>query len=287
LGSRRKVINLNPEAPRHLSDHKGIDPLTAGSARLKFSILSSGSGGNSVYIEADGKRILIDAGLSEKKLSQRMAHIDRSLNGLDAVFATHEHSDHIRGMGPLLRKHQLQLFTTEGTYKRSCHSMGTLPGFNPIRAGQPVEFGELVVEPYATPHDAEESVAFVIHYRGSRLGIATDLGQVTAAVKNKLQKLDALLIESNHDVNMLDAGPYPWVTKRRIKSDVGHLSNEACGELLSSVKHSGLRLVVLMHMSETNNHPELARITARQALGQDLPEMIIAEQNYPTPLMAL
>ena len=249
--------------------------------------MSSGSGGNSVYIEADGKRILIDAGLSEKKLAQRIALIDRPLSGLDAVFATHEHSDHIRGIGPLLRKHQLSLFTTEGTYKKAYRSMGKLPGFNPIRAGQPVEFGELVVEPYATPHDAEESVAFIIHYRGLRLGIATDLGRVTQYVINKLQKLDALLIEANHDVDMLDAGPYPWVTKRRIKSDVGHLSNEACGELLSSVKHSGLRLVVLMHMSETNNHPELARITAQQALGHDSPKMIIAEQNHPTPLMLL
>ena len=266
---------------------KNDSPLLPLLRGLKFSILSSGSGGNSVYIEADGKRILIDAGLSEKKLSQRMAHIDRSLNGLDAVFATHEHTDHIRGMGPLLRKHQLSLYTTEGTYKRACHSLGKLPGFTPIRAGQPVEFGELIVEPYATPHDAEESVAFVIHYRGLRLGIATDLGKVTAEVTSKLQKLDALLIESNHDVDMLDAGPYPWVTKRRIKTDVGHLSNEACGEILSSVKHSGLRLIVLMHMSETNNHPELARITAHQALGQDTPEMIIAEQNHPTPLMSL
>ena len=273
---------------RSLSAHEGIDPSTAGLARLKFSVLSSGSGGNSVYIEADGKRILIDAGLSEKKLSQRMAHIDRSLNGLDAVFATHEHSDHIRGMGPLLRRHQLPLYTTEGTYNRARHSLGTLPSFNQIRAGQPVEFGELVVEPYATPHDAEESVAFVIHFRGLRLGLATDLGKVTAEVKSKLQKLDALLIESNHDVEMLDAGPYPWVTKKRIKSDVGHLSNEACGEMLSSIKHSGLRLIVLMHMSETNNHPELARITACQALGQDdSTEMIIAEQNHPTPLIPL
>ena len=128
---------------RSLSAHEGIDPSTAGLPRLKFSVLSSGSGGNSVYIEADGKRILIDAGLSEKKLSQRMAYIDRSLNGLDAVFATHEHSDHIRGMGPLLRRHQLPLYTTEGTYNRARHSLGTLPSFNRIRAGQPVEFGEL------------------------------------------------------------------------------------------------------------------------------------------------
>ena len=277
-------VNFIIQIPEVNQNSRNLD---VQSSRLKFSILSSGSGGNSIYIEADGKCILIDAGLSEKKLSKRIAQIDRPLNGLDAVFATHEHSDHICGMGPLLRKHQLKLYTTEGTYKRASPSMGKLPGFNPIRAGQPVEFGELVVEPYATPHDAEESVAFVIHYRGLRLGLATDLGKVTQEVTNKLQKLDALLIEANHDVDMLDAGPYPWVTKRRIKSDVGHLSNEACGEILSSVKHSGLRLVVLMHMSETNNHPELARITAQQALGQDSPKMIIAEQNHPTPLMML
>ena len=271
---------------RSLTDPEGLAP-AAGAPRLKFSILSSGSGGNAIYIEAEGKRILIDAGLSEKKLSHRVAQIDRSLKGLDAVFATHEHSDHIRGMGPLLRKHQIPLYTTAGTYKRACNKLGKLSAFNPVRAGQPIEFGRLVVEPYATPHDAEESVAFVIHFRGLRLGIATDLGRITPDVRNKLQKLDALLIESNHDVEMLDAGPYPWVTKRRIKSDVGHLSNEACGELLSSVKHSELRLVILMHMSETNNHPDLARLIARQALGQDSPNMIIAEQNHPTPLISL
>jgi phosphoribosyl 1,2-cyclic phosphodiesterase len=270
-----------------LSDHEDVDPSAPLLRGLKFSILSSGSGGNSLYIEADGKRILIDAGLSEKKLSQRMAGIDRSMKGLDAVFATHEHSDHIRGMGPLLRKHQLQLYTTEGTYKRASSTLGKLPSFNSIRAGQPVEFGELVVEPYATPHDAEESVAFVIHYQGLRLGLATDLGRATSEVISKLQNLDVLLIEANHDVEMLDAGPYPWVTKRRIKSDVGHLSNEACGEILSSVKHSGLHLVVLMHMSETNNHPDLARLTAQQALGQNTPNMIIAEQNHSTPLIPL
>ena len=266
---------------------KTLQSLGSISGGLKFSILSSGSAGNSVYIEAGGKRILIDAGLSEKKLAQRMSLIGRSLNGLDAVFATHEHSDHIRGMGPLIRKHGAQLYTTEGTYKQACPTLGKLPGFNPIRAGQPVEFGELIVEPYTTPHDAEESVAFVIHYQGLRLGIATDLGIVTPEVIHKLQKMDALLVESNHDVEMLDAGPYPWITKRRIKSDVGHLSNEACGEILASVKHSGLRLVVLMHMSETNNHPDLARLVAQQALGQDAPNMIIAEQHHPTRLMTL
>lgn len=230
---------------------------------------------------------MIDAGLSEKKLSARMAHIDRSFSGMDAVFATHEHSDHIRGIGPLLRKHEVPFYTTEGTWKRANNTIGKISGFNTIRESEPVHFDELSVEPYSTPHDAEESVAFVIRYQGKSLGIATDLGRVTPEVTNKLKNLDALLVEANHDISMLEAGPYPWMTKKRIKSGVGHLSNEACGELLASVTHSNLKLVVLMHMSETNNHPELAKITARQALGESSPEMILAQQNHPTELLSI
>ena len=254
---------------------------------FKFSILSSGSGGNSVYIEAGEKRILIDAGLSGKKLSARMVHIDRSFTDMDAVFATHEHSDHIRGIGPLLRKHDIPFYTTEGTWRRANNSIGKINSLNTIREDEPVHFGELSVEPYSTPHDAEESVAFVIRYHGKSLGIATDLGRVTHEVKNKLKNLDALLVEANHDISMLEAGPYPWATQQRIKSGIGHLSNEACGEILTSVKHPGLKLVVLMHMSETNNHPEIAKITALQALGESTPQMILAQQDYPTELLAI
>jgi phosphoribosyl 1,2-cyclic phosphodiesterase len=238
---------------------------------LKFSVLSSGSGGNSVYIEAGEKRILIDAGLSGKKLSARMDHIDRSFTGMDAVFATHEHSDHIRGIGPLLRKHDIPFYTTEGTWRRASDSIGKINSLTTIRENEPVHFGELSVS----------------RYRGKSLGIATDLGQVTHEVKNKLKNLDALLVEANHDISMLEAGPYPWATQQRIKSDVGHLSNEACGEILTSVKHPGLKLVVLMHMSETNNHPEIAKITALQALGESTPKMILAQQDHPTELLAV
>ncbi|MZH13772.1 MAG: MBL fold metallo-hydrolase [Nitrospinae bacterium] len=240
-----------------------------------------------MYIEAGQKRILIDAGLSEKKLSARMTQIDRSFSGMDAVFATHEHSDHIRGIGPLLRKHEIPLYATEGTWRRANHTIGKINDFKTIRENEPVHFEELSVEPYSTPHDAEESVAFVIRYQGKSLGIATDLGRVTPEVKNKLKNLDALLVEANHDISMLEAGPYPWMTKKRIKSGVGHLSNESCGELLASVTHFNLKRVVLMHMSETNNHPELAKITARQALGETSSEMTLAQQNHPTELFSI
>ena len=230
---------------------------------------------------------MIDAGLSERKLSARMTRIDRSFSGMDAVFVTHEHSDHIRGVGPLLRRHEIPFYTTEGTWRRANHIIGKVSNCNMIRKNEPVHFGELSVEPYSTPHDAEEPVAIVIRYQEKSLGIATDLGRVTPEVTKKLKNLDALLVEANHDISMLEAGPYPWITKKRIKSDVGHLSNEACGELLASVTHSNLKLVALMHMSETNNHPELAKITAQQALGESSPEIILAKQNHPTELLSI
>ena len=187
----------------------------------------------------------------------------------------------------LFRKHEIPFYATKGTWRRANHIIGNIKRFNTIREDEPVNFEELTVEPYSTPHDAEESVAFVIRYQGKSLGIATDLGRITPELKNKLKNLDALLVEANHDISMLEAGPYPWMTKKRIKSGLGHLSNESCAELLASVTHSNLKRVVLMHMSETNNHPELAKITAMQALGETTPEMSLAQQNHPTQLFSI
>ncbi len=254
---------------------------------MKVCVLSSGSGGNSVYIEAGDSAILLDAGLSEKKLSARLALIGREAKDLDAVFVTHEHSDHVSGLGPIVRKHQIPLYTTEGTMRKISHRAGRLPAWHPIRSEEPVTIGALSVEPYATPHDAEESVAFIIRDENAKLGHATDLGCVTPFVREKLRHCTALLMEANHDIDMLNAGPYSWPLKQRIKSELGHLSNESCGELLADVTHSGLRSVVLMHLSETNNHPEIAAITARQALGDSTARLILAKQNQPSELLSI
>jgi len=254
---------------------------------FRFSILSSGSAGNSLYVEAGENKILIDAGLSEKKLRARLALIERDPEDLDAVFVTHEHSDHVKGLGPLCRKYNTPLYATEGTSKRLNGSVGKIPVWHSIRSGVAVSIGGLTVEPYATSHDAEEPVAFVVHNEGLKLGHMTDLGRVTPEVRTKLQNADALLLEANHDVDMLNAGPYPWSLKKRIQSDVGHLSNEACAELLASVRHPRLQKVVLMHLSETNNHPDIAKITARQALGECPAEMVLALQNEPTELFEI
>lgn len=206
---------------------------------------------------------------------------------LDAVFLTHEHTDHCRGVGPLVRKYNIPLYATDGTMRRISNTVGRLPELNTIRADEPVQLGSLTIEPYATPHDGEETVAFVFHYEGHKLGHMTDLGKITPTVKEKLQRADVLLVESNHDVSILEAGPYPWSLKMRIKSDVGHLSNEACGDLLSSVVHSGLKQVTLLHLSETNNHPDIAMITAQQALGDSNAKLELAKQNEPMSLVSI
>ncbi|MBI4390158.1 MAG: MBL fold metallo-hydrolase [Nitrospinae bacterium] len=240
-----------------------------------------------MYIESGNDGLLIDAGLSERELSSRLAAIGRSAKDLKGVFLTHEHSDHVRGVGALARKHKIPVFSTEGTYRKIKDSAGELPDWRPFKQEDGVTVGGLRVESYPTEHDAEEPVAFVVLRGSLKLGHATDLGKVTPIVRERLSRSQALLVESNHDIDMLDAGPYPWPLKQRIKSDVGHLSNEACADLLSHLNHDLLQHVVLMHLSETNNHRDIAHITAAQALGGNAAKMILACQDRPTPLITI
>jgi phosphoribosyl 1,2-cyclic phosphodiesterase len=222
--------------------------------------------------------------LSVKELERRLKLIDRTPEELDAVFLTHEHSDHIGGVGPLVRKYSIPLYATNGTIQAS-QKLGSIPVFNPILAGETVSLNGLEIEPYTTSHDAKESVAYVIRCQNRKLGHATDMGMVTHEVREILQNSHVLLVESNHDVEMLDFGPYPWSVKQRIKNDLGHLSNEACGELLAAVKHEHLQRVILMHLSHTNNHPEIAYITALQALGSCAAHLELALQTQATDLI--
>lgn len=204
---------------------------------------------------------------------------------MDAVFLTHEHSDHVKGIGPLTRKHRLPVYSTEGTHKAT--EKENIPDRRVMQPSNRVMIGDLAVEAYSTPHDAAQPVAFIVTHGKRKLGHATDLGMATPLVREKLQRADALLLEANHDVEMLNASAYPWPLKQRIKSDLGHLSNEACAELLSSVNHDGLQTVVLMHLSESNNLPEIAELTARQALRNGSAKMILARQDRPTELLAI
>ena len=229
----------------------------------------------------------MDAGLSAKALALKLASIGRKPEDLDAVFLTHEHSDHVAGIGPLARKFRVPVFSTAGTFARIKGSSGILPYWRKMGREDVVDIGDLSVHSYPTPHDAEESVGFIFRHGKRKLGHATDLGSVPDLVREKLMNSDALLVEANHDLELLENGPYPWPLKRRIKSDVGHLSNEACADLLSSIDHRGLQTVVLMHLSDTNNKPEYALAAAQQALKKSPSKTVLARQDHPTPLISI
>ncbi len=249
--------------------------------------MSSGSKGNAVYIEYGSTRILLDAGLGPRALADRLARLGRSLEDLSAVFLTHEHYDHVRGVKALSKKVSVPVYSTRGTYEQMQESTGKVRDWRCLDREDEVSVGALQVECYATPHDAAESVAFVVRCGTRQLGHATDLGCINDHVADRLQNCDALLVEANHDVGLLESGPYPWPVKQRIKSDVGHLSNEACGALLSAVDHDALQTVVLMHLSEQNNRPEYAVQAAQNALENESVRLVVARQNQPTRLIAI
>ena len=254
---------------------------------LQFSVLSSGSKGNALFIQSQNACILIDAGLSLRELTARLTAIGRSPGNLDALLLTHEHSDHLRGVGPLSRRHHVPIYSTEGTWLGSKQSVGNVFDWRFFLPNDSFWIQDIEIEAYPTPHDAEESVAFVVRQGENKIGHATDLGVVTPAIVEKLRGVDVLLVEANHDETLLDAGPYPWSLKQRIKSDLGHLSNQACADLLTKVKHKNLQTVILMHLSETNNHKSIARLTAEQALQDSHAKILLAEQDQPTQLLTI
>ncbi len=247
--------------------------------------MSSGSKGNSLYVEGENTRILIDAGIGARSLSNRLAQFDTTLDDIDALFISHEHSDHVRGVGTLAKKFKIPVYCTEGTFRKARQSYGLTTGWRRISQQDNIEVNNLMVESYPTPHDAAESVAFVVRCGKKKLGHATDLGSVPLLVKEKLKNSDTLLVEANHDIPMLKEGAYPWHLKQRILGSHGHLSNEDCAELLASVEHPNLKKIVLMHLSETNNHPQKAISTVRHSLSDKSIPLILANQNEATPLM--
>ncbi len=252
---------------------------------FQFSVLASGSKGNAVYIESKQARILIDIGLGPHVLKKRLAHIYREPQDVTALFLTHEHTDHISGAGALTKKHETPIYGTRGTREAMRRHVPPHVDWRTIGSADETVVGDLTVESFRTPHDAAESVAYVVRCGSQKLGHITDLGRITPLIVDKLQDCDVLLVESNHDERMLENGHYPWPLKQRIQSDVGHLSNEACADLLAQVKHDALKTVVLMHLSESNNHPEIAMDSARRALGDHPATLFPARQSTPTVLI--
>ena len=232
--------------------------------------LQSGSNGNCIYVEADGMRLLFDAGICGAEAERRLAAIGRDIREVHALIISHDHADHIRYAGVYQRKYNLPLFITPRTLYRAERErmLGRLNDVNYFLAGGKIQFGGLSVQTIPTPHDAEDGAAFVVSSRGKRLGILTDLGHSFQELVPVLASLDAVFIESNYDSGMLTSGPYPLSLKRRIKGPKGHLSNREAAELLQA----GLRLqwACLAHLSEKNNHPSVAFRTHREIVGTKL-----------------
>jgi phosphoribosyl 1,2-cyclic phosphodiesterase len=224
---------------------------------LALQVLASGSKGNAVLVTSSKTRVLVDAGLSGKELARRMEQVGISARQLDALIVTHEHQDHVRGLGVLSRRFDLPVFLSRGTLENLPPGIGELAQSHLFRDGTAFQIGDLQISPFAISHDAQDPVGMVIESGACRLGFCTDLGVVTQLVRTKLQGCQGLLLEANHDPELLINGPYPWHLKQRIRSRHGHLSNADACALLQELMHEGLQAVVLAHLSETNNRPDL------------------------------
>jgi phosphoribosyl 1,2-cyclic phosphodiesterase len=235
---------------------------------LRFTVLSSGSTGNATVVSTDSATVLVDVGLSGKKIEELMKEREVSGQELDAILVTHEHSDHIKGLGAFARKHQVPVYANEKTWGAMLRLVGDIPeGQRRILPTDGVmEIADLRIESYAISHDAIEPVGYCFQTDGAKLSLATDLGYVSDKVQRQLQNSDVMVLESNHDVNMLRMGRYPWNIKRRILGDTGHLSNEAAGEALCGLLTGSLRRVYLAHLSQEHNLMDLAKLTVNTIL---------------------
>ncbi len=251
---------------------------------MRICLLASGSKGNAIYVESRDSRLLIDAGLSAREITQRLAVIGVDPDDLDAVLVTHEHHDHCRGLGPLARRHRLPVFLHPEA-RRALPGLGRIDHHREFDAGDSWIFRDLEIASFPLTHDAAAPVGFTVQSKAGKVGIATDLGIATRLVADRLRDCRVLVLESNHDEELLRDGPYPWHLKQRIRSNHGHLSNVATAELLDGLLWDGLEAVFLAHLSETNNRPERAEAGAREVLARQhlcAPVLVVGSQAMPS-----
>jgi phosphoribosyl 1,2-cyclic phosphodiesterase len=238
--------------------------------QINFFTIASGSSGNSVFVSTARAKILIDAGLSGRTIESGLRGNGINCAEIDAIFITHEHTDHIKGAGVLSRRYNMPIYATAGTweYINSLQAMGKIAGKNKmlITPDAPISFEDMEIMPFAVPHDANQPVGYTIKSGGHKIAIATDLGHVSDNVAKNIYEADVILIESNHDLTMLENGPYPAHLKRRILSDTGHLSNVSCGRFLADIFSPKTKHIFLGHLSEENNRPILAYETVKNIL---------------------
>jgi len=237
---------------------------------ITFS-LQSGSNGNCIYVEAGDIRLLFDAGISGKQAAMRMASRGRNIRDCDALIISHDHADHTSCAGIFQRKFGLPIYITKPTLREARQYLGSLQDVRPFAAGDRLEFGDVIVHTIRAPHDAADTVCFVIQHEGRRLGVLTDLGHPFAELQSVVGEVDAVYLESNYDPEMLRKGPYPDWLKRRISGDGGHLSNHEAAELICRGAGRKLKWAAIAHLSEENNRPTVAMETHRRTIGRSFP----------------
>ncbi|WHX40612.1 MBL fold metallo-hydrolase [Mesobacillus sp. AQ2] len=262
---------------------------------LHFSVLASGSTGNAIYVETEGQSFLVDAGLSGKQMEALFKQIGRDMKDLSGILVTHEHSDHIKGIGIVARKYKLPIYANEKTWKAMDGLIGEVPLDQKFSFDMESvkSFGGLDIESFGVSHDAAEPMFYVFHNDGKKLVLITDTGYVSDRMKGIITNADAYVFESNHDVQMLRMGRYPWSVKRRILSDYGHVSNEDAAVAMSEVAGDQTKRIYLAHLSKDNNMKDLARMSVAQTLegkgiivGEQF-DLIDTDPKTPTPLTAI
>jgi len=258
---------------------------------IHITVLGSGSGGNCALVATDTTALLVDAGLSCRQIAERLASVGRSLDNIHAVLLSHEHSDHVSALAVLCKHRAIPVFANRFTAEAVARDAGTRVAWRVFETGRSFQVGDITVESFSVPHDAQDPVGFVIHNGTASVGFATDLGHATRVVADRFRALDALVLESNHDVKMLQDNPHrPWATKQRILSRHGHLSNEDAARFAGEIVTDRLRHLVLAHLSRDCNKPELAYKTAATQLlqtGATHVQVTVSSQLEPTATLSV
>jgi phosphoribosyl 1,2-cyclic phosphodiesterase len=252
---------------------------------VRICVLGSGSRGNSTLIATEKTRLLVDAGFSKRETYARLESIGESSGGFNAILVSHEHIDHVKGLETLATDSKAPIYISAITRDTMTWN-GRAKSFETITPGEAFSVGDIEVTPFTIPHDAADPVAFRIDTQGIRIAVVTDLGYVPEHVKHHVAGCHCLIFESNHDLEMLKVGPYPWHVKQRVMSRHGHLSNLATAEFLRNDFDGAAQVLVLAHLSENNNHPELVRLSAEEALTARRAQlqMHLASQSIPSPV---
>ncbi len=251
--------------------------------KLKFCSLFSGSSGNCQYIKTENTTILVDAGLSGKKIQQEIVNIGEDPKKVDAIFITHEHIDHIQGAGIMSRRLNVPIYANRKTWEAMNTYIGDIKSENIKILDECAEVGDLSIMPFDISHDAAHPVGYNIFYKNKKISLVTDTGCTNDLIINSIMDSDLLLVESNHDEDMVLIGPYPWTLKRRVLGEFGHMSNDTAGNLISRVVRRGTEIVLLGHLSKENNFPQLAYKTVENILKENFIDVnpgICLEMTY-------